>query len=286
MSFQTDAINVSNLSKSYTDFSLSDVSFCLPKGYILGLIGQNGAGKTTIIKLILNTIKQAKGTISIFGINNNDRSFTDVKQDIGFVFDQANFPLVLTPNNINAIMKRVYKNWSCEQFFEYLKNFNLPAKKQFKDFSKGMRMKLSIAVALSHGAKLLILDEATSGLDPVAREEILDILNEFTRNEDHSVLISSHITSDLEKICDYIVFIKDGKLIFCEQKDILLEKYSLLKLNHDEFLSVPSSAIVAKFEKVYGFDLLVQKNLVSSAFRSEHFSLEDLILFLSKEGSK
>ncbi len=286
MSLNIDAINVKNLSKTYPDFSLSGVSFSLPKGCILGLIGQNGAGKTTVIKLILNTIRQTGGNISVLGTNNHSKDFAQTKQDIGFVFDQANFPLVLTPHNINTIMKRVYKNWSCEQFFDYLKKFNLPAKKPFKDFSKGMRMKLSIAVALSHGAKLLILDEATSGLDPVAREEILDILNEFTRDENHSVLISSHITSDLEKICDYIMFLKDGKLVLCEQKDMLLEKYSLLKLTQQEFLSVPTFAIVAKFEKPYGFDLLVQKHLVSSVFRSEHFSLEDLILLLSKEGSR
>ncbi len=283
MSLNIDAIKVEKLSKNYLDFSLSDVSFVLPKGCILGLIGQNGAGKTTVIKLILNTLKQNDGNVFVFGADNSGKCFTEIKQDIGFVFDQANFPLVLTPNNINTMMKRVYKNWSCEQFFEYLKKFNLPEKKQFKDFSKGMRMKLSIAVALSHDAKLLVLDEATSGLDPVAREEILDILNEFTRDENNSVLISSHITSDLEKICDYIVFLKDGKLVFCEQKDTLLEKYSLLKLSQQEFLSVPSSAIVAKIEKAYGYDLLVYKDLVSSAFRSELFSLEDLILLLSKE---
>ncbi len=278
-----NAISINKLSKSFNNFKLCDISFCLPKGYICGLVGENGAGKTTTIKLILNALKADSGKISVLGTQNTDVKFSEIKQDIGVVFDQAYFPLVLNAKNIDIIMKGIYRNWSSSLYYSYLKQFNLPLDKQFKDFSKGMKMKLSIAVALSHDAKLLILDEATSGLDPVAREEILDILAEFTRDENNSILFSSHITSDLEKICDYIVFLKNGSVVFHEQKDLLFEKYCFLKLSEQDASALSSQSVVAKKKRSYGFDILAKKHLVPKNFTSEYFTLEDIILMMSKD---
>ena len=197
-----NAIEVKNLTKKYTDFTLDNVSFTLPMGCIMGLIGENGAGKSTTIKLLLDAITRDSGEISILGKSNKD-NFKATKEDLGVVLDEAHFPESINPKQVNAIMKNTYTNWNENTFFNYMKKFDLPLKKSFKDFSRGMRMKLMIAVALSHDAKLLILDEATSGLDPIVRDEILELFYEFTREEDHSILISSHIVSDLEKLCDY-----------------------------------------------------------------------------------
>ena len=204
-----NAIEVENLTKAYGNFILDDVSFALPSGCIMGLIGENGAGKSTIIKLIFNMIKRESGEIRVLGQDNRS-GFDTVKQDIGVVLDNDCFPDCVRLKDIDLIMGNIYEGWSSMKFGEYCNSFALPFDKKFKSFSKGMKMKTSIAVALSHGAKLLVLDEATSGLDPIIRDEILDIFNEFTRSEEHSILVSSHILSDLEKICDYILYIHNG----------------------------------------------------------------------------
>lgn len=277
-----NAIELKNLSKQYQDFSLDGVSFSLPSGSILGLVGENGAGKSTTIKLILNAINQDGGSATVLGCDSQDKAFQDIKNDIGAVLDEACFPQVLNPKNVNVIMKNAYRNWDERLFFSYLKKFSLPEKKKFKEFSRGMKMKLSIAVALSHHPKLLVLDEATSGLDPMVRDEILDIFNDFTRSEEHSILLSSHIVSDLEKICDYIAFLHEGKLVFYEEKDQLLEKYSILKLTHDQFSALPKQAIKGKKDTAYGVDALVLRDRVSQTFPAEHTTVESIILFLSK----
>lgn len=278
-----NSIEVKNITKSFGDFILKDISFNLPSGAIMGLVGENGAGKSTTINIIMNSIKPDNGEVSVLGVSNLSKEFTDVKQEIGVVLDEAYFPEVLNTKNINNVMKLIYKNWSDDLYFGYIKKFSLPLDKKFKDFSRGMKMKLSIAVALSHNPRLLILDEATSGLDPMVRDEILDVFNDFTRNEDHSILLSSHIISDLEKICDYICFIHKGELILSEEKDLLLEKYAVLKLSEENLHGIPKNSIVRKMKTSFGYEVLVKKDKINSAFRVEHTSLEDIILFMAKE---
>ena len=211
-----NAIEIKGLEKRYDGFQLGSFDLTLPSGCIMGLVGENGAGKSTTIKLIMNAIGRDAGEISVLGVDNRSAGFRDVKEDIGVVLDEAYFPEVISARNVGKVMALTYKNWDAAAFEGYLKKFSLAPDKIFKDYSRGMRMKLAIAAALSHGAKLLILDEATSGLDPMARDELLDIFNDFTRDENCSILLSSHIVSDLEKICDYIAFLHRGRLVLCE----------------------------------------------------------------------
>lgn len=280
-----NAIEMKNVSKSYSDFTLKDINLCLPEGCIMGLVGENGAGKSTTIQLLLNAIKRNAGEIKILGVDNTTPTFLDVKEDIGVVLDEANFPEVLNARMVNKVMQHTYKHWNEDKFFEYLKKFQISEKKMFKEYSRGMTMKLAIAVALSHEPKLLILDEATSGLDPIIRDEILDIFNEFTREENHSVLISSHIISDLEKVCDYIAFLHQGNLMFCEEKDRLQEVYGVLKVTEEELENVPGDAIAGRKDGRYATELLVKREKVSSAFQMEQAGIEDIILFLAKKGA-
>lgn len=277
-----DAITIKNLSRSYKDFHLDDINLSLPRGCIMGLIGENGAGKTTLINLIMNVIRRDKGSVAVLGVDNRSEGFRKIKEEIGIVPDEAYFPETLTARNVHNVMKYTYHNWREERYFSLLDHFSLPLKKSFRDFSRGMKMKLAIAVALSHDPKLLILDEATSGLDPVIRDEILDIFNDFTRDERHSILISSHIVSDLEKICDYIAFLHQGKLLFCEEKDRLLEKYAVLKVPRVKLHDIPAEALVGVKENDFGAGVLVRRELVSAAFPTEHTTLEDIMLFLVK----
>lgn len=281
-----NALEITNLSKSYTDFSLDRINLSLPSGSIMGLVGENGAGKSTTIRLIMNTISRSDGEVTVLGTDNRSAQFNRVKEDIGVVLDEAYFPEVLTARNINLIMKNTYRNWDEACYSEYLRKFSLPGTKAINDFSRGMKMKLAIAVALSHDPKLLILDEATSGLDPIIRDEILDIFNDFTRDESHSVLLSSHIVSDLEKICDYIAFLHKGKLIFCEEKDRLLEEYSIARLTKAEFNVIPSDAVKGIKETDYGIEALIRRNPALKHLKTEKTSIEDIILFLAKGEKK
>lgn len=278
-----NAIELKNITKTYKDFTLENINFSLPMGTIMGLVGENGAGKSTTIKLIMNAIAADKGSISVLGVSNQSNEFVALKHDIGIVLDEAYFPDVLSADDLNKIMSKTYINWNKDIYFGYLKKFKLPLEKKFKDCSRGMKMKLAIAVALSHNPKLLILDEATGGLDPMVRDEILDIFNDFTRDENHSILLSSHIISDLEKICDYITFLHNGKLVICEEKDILLNKYALVKLSKEDFEALPANAIVRKKNTSYGYEVLIIKDQVNQAFTSEKTTLEDIILFMTKE---
>lgn len=280
-----NALSVKNLTKTYKGFKLDNISFDLPKGCIMGLIGENGAGKTTTIGLILDTKKRDSGIIEVLG-KDNRTNFKVTKEDIGVVLDEAYFPDAFTAKHVNSVMKNTYKRWDQELFFDYISKFSLPRDKAFKEFSRGMKMKLAIAVALSHNAKLLILDEATSGLDPIARDEILSIINEYTRDENNSVLISSHIVSDLEKICDYIAFLHKGKLVFCEGKDELLERYGILKCNRSDFATITPDAVKGSRENSYYVEALVERSKVPSCFSVEKASIEDIILYLAKEVTK
>ncbi len=277
-----NSIEVNNLSKSYGEFKLDDISFNLPMGTIMGLVGENGAGKSTIIKLIMNAIKADSGEVFVLGKSNLSSEFVDTKQDIGIVLDEAYYPEVLTIKNINKVMKSSYKNWDNSVFSNYIERFSLPKNEKFKNFSRGMKMKLAIAVALSHKPKLLILDEATSGLDPKVRDEILDVFNEFTRDENHSILMSSHIISDLEKICDYISFVHKGKLVLSDEKDLILEKYAILKLSQEKLDDIPKDAIIRKRETKFGAEILVHKDKINSSFIVEKISLEDIIVFMAR----
>ena len=252
----------------------------------MGLVGENGAGKSTTIKLIMNAARRDGGTVSVLGTDNRSAAFGSVKEDIGVVLDEAYFPEVLNASDVGRIMANTYRNWEPDTYEGYLQRFGLPRDKAFKDFSRGMKMKLAIAVALSHQAKLLILDEATSGLDPMVRDEILDIFNEYTRQEDRSILLSSHIVSDLEKICDYIAFLHKGKLVLCEEKDRLLEEYALVRLSHQRLTDLPEGSVVGVENDPYGVRALVRRDMVSHDLPLEHTNLEDIILFLAKGGTQ
>ena len=277
-----NAIEIKGLEKRYDGFQLGSFDLTLPSGCIMGLVGENGAGKSTTIKLIMNAIGRDAGEISVLGVDNRSAGFRDVKEDIGVVLDEAYFPEVMSARNVGKVMALTYKNWDAAAFEGYLKKFSLAPDKIFKDYSRGMRMKLAIAAALSHGAKLLILDEATSGLDPMARDELLDIFNDFTRDENCSILLSSHIVSDLEKICDYIAFLHRGRLVLCEEKDRLLEEYALIRLTEERLRELPEESIISRGASSYGTEALVLRCGIPAAIPTEHTSLEDIILFLAK----
>lgn len=279
-----NAIELKHVTKNYSAFTLKDISFTLPSGCILGLVGENGAGKSTTIRLLLNAAARDAGEITVLGQDICAKEFRRTKEAIGVVLDEAYFPESLNAKNVNSMMKHIYLNWQEDIFFGYLKRFSLSEKKRFKEYSRGMKMKLAIAVALSHQPKLLVLDEATSGLDPVVRDEILELFNDFTREEDHSVLLSSHIISDLEKISDYIAYLHQGSLVFCEEKDRLLEEYGILYTTNAALPDVPKHAVVAKRQSKYSTELLVRRPQLSGAFEVEKASLEEIMLFIAKKG--
>ncbi len=280
----SNALELQNVSRRFSGFALRDVSFVLPGGSILGLAGENGAGKSTTIRLIMDAIARDGGNIRVLGVDNQSPDFRAVKEDIGIVLDEAYFPAGLTAKQLGKVMRLTYRNWDDAVYTGYLARFELPTNQEFKNFSRGMRMKLAIAVALSHAPKLLILDEATSGLDPVVRDEILDIFFEFTRDEEHSILLSSHILSDLEKVCDYVAFLHKGRLLLCEEKDALLEEYALCPASREEIAALPEDAVVGVQNGNYGSRALVRRSRLAPAQQAalEGASIEDILLFLVK----
>lgn len=248
-------LEVRNLTKQYADFTLDHVSFSIPKGTIMGLIGENGAGKSTTINAILDLIHKDDGTVTFWGQELS--SAKQLKEDIGVVFDGINFYETLTAAKVGKISQAAYKQWDDRLYREYLNRFQLPTDKEIKTFSKGMKMKLCIAVALSHRPKLLILDEATSGLDPVMRDDILDVFLEFVQDEEHSIMISSHITTDLEKVADTITFIHQGKVLFCKAKDELRYQYGIIRCGAAAFDEIDKSEILAYRKEDYQWNVLV-----------------------------
>lgn len=278
---ETDAVRVSGLRKEYQDFTLRDISFELPGGCITGLIGQNGAGKSTTLKLILGMIEPDGGSIQVLGTEMNG-SLGETAVDVGVVLDEPCFPVYLTGIELDKVFANIYTRWDSEAFFGCLKKLNIPADKDFKDLSRGNRMKMSIAAALSHNPKLLVLDEATSGLDPYVRDEIVDLFYEFTREEDHSILISSHIVSDLEKLCDYIIFLDNGEILVNEEKDVLLDSFGILQLPKSEIAALPAGAVRGVKETPYGCEALVLRESLPG-YEIRPASLEDVYL-LSKRG--
>ncbi len=280
----TNAIEIRNLSKNYKDFSLNINALDIPKGCIMGLVGSNGAGKSTMIKAILDLINADGGEITINGESNKNES---VREEIGVVFDEIKFPQTFTAKDICTVLKGIYKNWDDALYNKYLTQFNLPNNKKIKDCSRGMKMKMSIAAALAHHPKLLILDEATSGIDPVVRDEILDIFLEFIQDEEHTILASSHIISDIEKAADYVTFINDGKIVFCEEKDVLLDKYRLVKCGNDELNVLDKSGIIGIRTNSFGAEVLMLAENVPANFVSAKAGIEDIMLMIIKnEGKK
>ena len=273
-----NALEIQGLTKKYDGFTLDNVSFSVPRGTIMGFVGQNGAGKTTTIKAILNIIKADGGTIKILGKDHIAHEY-EIKEQIAAVFDEIPFQ-----DCFNAIqLNRLFENWSRETFFDYLDRFNLPRKKKIKALSKGMKMKLQIATALSHGAKLLIMDEATTGLDPIVRSEILDIFRDYLKDETNSILMSSHITSDLEKIADAVTFIDKGKVYLSGYKDELLENHGLLKCSRKDFQSIAREDYISARVGDYGVEVMVaDKAGVHAKYPSlicEKTTLEEIMLY-------
>ena len=280
-----NVLEINNITKDYKKFKIDNISFNLPKGYIMGFIGANGAGKTTTIKLILNMIKRDSGEIKVFGLD-NIREEERIKEQIGVVFDECYYLEDWTLNDVEKAVSMFYKNWNSSIYEKYLKEFNLARDKKVKDLSRGMRMKLMIAVAFSHEAKLLILDEPTSGLDPVARDEILDILRDYIEDEEKSVIFSSHITSDIEKIADYITYINNGKIIFTGEKDEFLEKYCIIKGGKEDITESQKKEIIGLRIHSTGFEGLIElKKAVgfSSKVIIEKASLDEIMIYMNKE---
>lgn len=277
-----NAIEIRNLNKSYPGFELRNLNLTLPSGCILGLVGENGAGKSTTIKLILGMEKPDCGEILVL----EQPMSNDVRQEIGVVLDEAGYPGEMNPRQIGRVMAATYRNWDTEYYEHLLGKLAVPENKPFKDFSRGMKMKLSIAVALSHGAKVLILDEATSGLDPVVRDELLDVFNEFTRDSGNSVLMSSHIVSDLEKICDYIAFLHKGKLMLCQEKDVLREQYTFVHGTKEEIDGIDPSDVIGRKDGRFGTEAIVRRSAVRTGMKTSPVSIEELFVFMAKEENK
>lgn len=278
-------LELNHVTKRYPGFALEDLSLALPTGCVMGFIGENGAGKSTTIKLILDLLKKDEGEISIFGESTGEGS-VQMKEQIGVVMDECNFPEAMTADNIEKMMAKCYRTWDSARFAQYLVRFDLPRDKKIKDYSRGMKMKLMLATALSHDSRLLLLDEATSGLDPIVRDEILDIFLDFIQDESHGIFVSSHILSDLEKICDYVAFLHKGKLVFCEEKSGLLEKYVVVKCTKQELETLDGSAIVGVRENSFGVEALALRGRIPAGLVCDPASIEDIMLYHVKEETR
>lgn len=278
----SNALEVKGLTKHFSGFTLRDVNITLPTGCIMGFIGENGAGKSSTLRLILGLLRPDGGSIEILGKTGfaNDRA---LKEHVGVVMDECGFPENLMLSDVNAILRRCYRTWDERRFRSLAAYFQLPDRKRIKAFSRGMKMKLSIVAALSHDSRLLILDEATSGLDPIVRDELLDILLDFIQDETHSILISSHILSDLEKICDYITFIHQGRILFSSAKDELLSQYAIAKGSANVIARLNPSAIVGVRRGAFGTEALVRRAAMPANIVSDPATLEEIMLYYVKE---
>lgn len=280
-----NAIEIKDLKKNYTNFSLEIEDLKIPEGNIVGLIGENGAGKTTLIKAILNIIRKDNGSIKIFD-KDHEKEEQTIKEDIGVVLDDCFFPEILNARDIDVTMKDVFKNWDSKMFFNYLKDFGIFPNKKIKELSKGMRKKLEIAIALSHKPKLLILDEPTSGLDPVVRNEVLDIFLDFIKDESHTILLSTHITSDLEHIADRIIFIDKGSIVMNKLRDDLIDSYGILKCDLKDFDKISKEDIIRYKKNRYEVQILVSdRNKMIKKYKDcviDKITLEDLMVLMIK----
>ena len=276
-----NALELRGLEKHYKDFTLGPLDLTLPGGTICGLIGENGAGKSTTIRLILDMVQRDGGTVTILGRDSRTASVRS-KEEIGVVLGSDGIPLCLNAVEVGKVMAGIYQNWDADAYAAYCSKFDLPPKKKYKDYSTGMKMKLCIAVALSHHAKLLLLDEATNGLDPVVRDEVVDLLLDFARDEEHSILISSHIVSDLEKLCDTIAFLHKGKLLLCEEKDALREKYALWHGTAAQLEELDAGAVYGRHLTAYGAEALVRRDAVPAGAELAPVSIEELFVLMVK----
>lgn len=274
-----NAIELNGLEKHYPGFDLK-IDLTLPRGCILGLVGENGAGKSTTIRMLLGMTKPDGGSLRVLG-----KELAD-KEEIGVVLDEPAFPECLSPRQLGKVMAGIFRSWDQAAYEKLLQKLSLPTDKKFKDFSRGMKMKLSIAVALSHRPRLLVLDEPTSGLDPVVRDEVVELFADFTRDEEHSVLISSHIVSDLEKICDYVAFLHKGRLLLCEEKDALREEYALAQLSRADFEALDPAAVIGSRRSPYGISAIIRREAAPSWLALEPVSIEDLFILMVKEEEK
>lgn len=280
-----NAISVKDLTITYhggkkPDFSFGPVTLELPKGAILGLLGENGAGKTTLMKLILGLRRPQSGEISLLdGVPGQPA----IMENVGVVLDEPGVPACLTPVQLGKVLGRIYHSWDPQRYAQYLRQLQLPENKPFSEFSKGMKTKLSIAAALGHCPKLLILDEPTSGLDPLVREEMLELLSDFTRDPEHSILISSHIVGDLEKLCDYVAFLHHGTLLLCEEKDRVLEQYGILHGSAPEIDALDPQAVLHQERSAYGAEALVRRALVPQSQGLRSATLEEIFVGMIKE---
>ena len=282
-----NVIEINNLEKKYPNFKLKIDELKIPSGIVIGLIGENGAGKTTLIKTILNIIHKDKGKIKIFNKKLEENEIA-IKEEIGVVLDNTFFPEILNAKNIDTIMKDIYKNWDSKLFYQYLEQFKIKDNQILKNMSKGMRKKVEIAATLSHHPKLLILDEATSGLDPIVRNEILELFLNFTTDEDHTIILSTHITSDLEHIADQIIFINEGKIILQDTKDEILDNYGILKCDIEKFNNIDKEDIIAVRKNKYNYDILMNnKKKMKMKYKEyimDNITLEDLMLVMIEGG--
>lgn len=280
-------LELQQVSKSFpkSDFKLDEVSFSLPYGAVLGFVGENGAGKSTTIGCILNTVIKDSGTVKLFGKEMQDAD-TDMREKIGVVYDGDNFPAYWTAKQLSHIMAGIYTRWDQALFQKYLEDFDLPVNQKIKHYSRGMTMKLAIAAALAHHPQLLIMDEATSGLDPIMRDEMLDVFLEFVQEEDHSILLSSHITSDLEKIADYITFIHHGKLIMTASKNDLAYHYAVMRCRESQFQALDPADILAYRKRDFQIDVLVRDGKEAERKYKDtvvdHVSVDEIMLLLVK----
>lgn len=278
-----NAIEIKGLTKRYKDFALEGLDLTLPMGCVLGLVGANGAGKSTTIRLIMDAMERDGGTVEVLGVDNKSQEFQKVKEEVGVVLDETCVPEFITARQLGKIMADTYRNWEQDAYERWLDKFQLPGNKKFKEYSRGMTMKLGIAAALSHRARLLLLDEATSGLDPMVREELLEVFADFAAQDGHAVLISSHIVSDLEKICDYVAFLEKGRLVLCEEKDVLLDRYGILKCGREDLNRVDPAALHGVRLGQYGAEALVERDRAPRDMVVDRATLEDIILHLAKE---
>lgn len=276
-----NALEITGLCKQYEGFALRDVSFTLPSGCVMGFIGENGAGKTTTIKAVLNLIHRDAGSIRVLG-QDNIREERAIKECIGVVLEDGCFLNTMNARQVDVLMGKAYKNWHSEQFFDFLKRFGIDTGKKIKDYSKGMRMKVNIAAAMSHDAKLLLMDEPTSGLDPVVRDEVLDLFYDFMQDEGHSILLSSHITSDLDKIADYITFIHQGQIVLSEPRDMLLDTYGVLHCTAEQLAALEPSAVRGKRMGAFGCEALVRRDGIPASWSVEPVNIEQMMLFLTR----
>ena len=277
-----NALEIKDLTKTFSGFQLNRLSLTLPQGCIMGLIGENGAGKSTTIKLILRMLKAESGSVHVLGQDALTAPDT-IREDIGVVLDVVGIPECLTAEQTGKVMAGIYKHWEPNTFDKLIRRLDIPKGKRFADMSRGNRMKLGIAVAMSHGAKLLILDEATSGLDPVVRDEVVEMLEDFTRDENHSVLLSSHIVSDLERLCDYVAFLHKGKLLLCEDKDVLLDEYGILRCASAEMDALDRSAVLHRKDSAWGSEAVVRRDAVPAGTALSPVSVEELFVHMVKE---